>query len=238
MAEKQAAKILGTLGYEIRTPGQASHRPLGSEEQAYCRMLADRMRYLLDSPRGTNESVLRCRLVVMSGSRRGPIPGTGGVEDQVYPVAKFTSPMLWAAIVHGTRLAIRDNLDPPARVLCPEERRLKDLPRISFMVMNMTGLQPSRGSPPRTRRPPERYADRFARPTQGGRRASTRGAGTARMGEKRRRISSGGDGGRAAKKATGVAAAALEEDDDVQIPGVCPPLREGLGSGAPPRGDS
>ena len=70
-----------------RTPRQAWPRPLGSEEQVYLSMLADRMRYLLDSPRETDESVLRHHLVVVFGPRRGLLPGTGGVEDQVYPVA-------------------------------------------------------------------------------------------------------------------------------------------------------
>ena len=146
---------------------------MGSEKQAYLSMLADRMRYLLDSPRETDKAVLRRRLVVLSRPMEGLLPGTGGVEDQVYPVANFTPPMLRAFLVYGPHLAIRDNLDLPACVLYPQERQLKDLPRLPFMAINMTGLQPSRSSPQQIRRPPNRYADRFARPTQGGRRANT-----------------------------------------------------------------
>ena len=83
VAEMQAGKILATLGYEITSPGEVWPQPAGSEREACLDVLADRMRYLLRSPRGTNKSVLRRWLVGVSGPREGLVPGAEGRESQV-----------------------------------------------------------------------------------------------------------------------------------------------------------
>ena len=133
MTEKQAAKILGTLGYEIRTPGQACPKPLWSEEQAYHRMLADRMRYLLDSPRETDKSVLRRRLVVVSGrTQAGNVTRHRGRVGPSLPSSQVHTP--YALDVHRTWPAPSHPGQPGSPGLCslPPGASAEGPPQASF----------------------------------------------------------------------------------------------------------
>ena len=106
-------------------------------------------------------------MVVVSGPR-------GGRERQVYPVGRFTPSMLRTLLVHGPRLAIGGSLQSPVRVFCHKEYREAHLPNFPFMVVDMRRVRSFRSTPPRARRPPERYADSFVRNVPGGDRGKSR----------------------------------------------------------------
>ena len=116
-------------------PEEVWPHPPGSEREAYLSVLADKMRYLLRRPRGTDNSVRRRRLVVVFGPREGLVPGSGGRESQVFPVSQSTPSMFRALLMHGPRLAIRGNLEPTAHVFCPKEYKQANLPSLPFMPM-------------------------------------------------------------------------------------------------------
>ena len=73
------------------TPKEVWSQSQGSEKIAYLSVLADKMRFLLRSPRGTDDSVQQQRLVVVSGPREGLVPGSRARESQVqvYPISNI-----------------------------------------------------------------------------------------------------------------------------------------------------
>ena len=175
--------------------------------------------------------LLRHRLVVLSGPKRGMVPGAGGTEGQVYSVARFTHPMLRAFIIHGPRLAIRADLGPLERFLDPRERRWEGtLPRPPFLVKNMISLQPPGGSLQRSWYRPERYGQPLSQVLKP--KGKAREHPGARVGPERRQVGNvrqwrEGEGRRAAKRASVTTAAAPEEEDEVVLVGV--QLARGVG---------
>ena len=131
--------------------------------------------------------------------------------------------MLHTLIVHDPRLAIGGSLKLPVRVFCPKDYREAHLPNFLFMMVDMRGVRSFRSTPPRARRPPERYADSFVRNVPGGNQGNSRGPRKTHRRAKRRRNDSGGEGGRAARGAIEEVDVGSEEDDDVQILGVRSP---------------